>query len=142
METEKVWLSWSYVLVMPSTRISYIKKSSICVILLFVLFDYTAECDGLAVSILLALALAMLGLAAWLVQEYCFSRISVPSSVSRYFRCEGTKSFRDKSRQLRNLFFLILYEMGMDDKDVHRIMGIPQEITRSTRYRIQQNVKK
>ncbi len=31
--------------------------------------------------------------------------------------------------------------MGMDDKDVHRIMGIPQEVTRSTRYRIQRNVK-
>lgn len=32
--------------------------------------------------------------------------------------------------------------MGMDDKDVHRIMGITQEDIRSTRYRIQQYVKK
>jgi hypothetical protein len=38
---------------------------------------------------------------------------------------------------LRNIFFLILYEMGMDDKDVHCIMGITQEAIRSTRYRIQ-----
>ena len=41
-----------------------------------------------------------------------------------------------------NTFFLILYEMGMEDKDVRRIMGITQEAIRSTRYRIQQNMKK
>jgi len=52
-----------------------------------------------------------------------------------------------------NAFFLILYEMGMKDRDVHRIMGITQEAIRSTRYRIltpkgmsvarnQQNTKK
>ena len=41
-----------------------------------------------------------------------------------------------------NTFFLILYEMGLEDKDVRRIMGITQEAIRSTRYRIQQNVKK
>ena len=41
-----------------------------------------------------------------------------------------------------NTFFLILYEMGMDDKDVRRIMGVTQEAIRSTRYRIQQNMKK
>ena len=35
-----------------------------------------------------------------------------------------------------NTFFLILYEMGMDDKAVRRIMGITQEAIRSTRYRI------
>ena len=31
----------------------------------------------------------------------------------------------------RKIFFLILYEMGMDDKDVRRIMGITQEVIRS-----------
>ena len=41
-----------------------------------------------------------------------------------------------------NTFFLILYEMGMDDKDVRRIMGVTQEAIRSTRHRIQQNTKK
>jgi tetratricopeptide (TPR) repeat protein len=41
-----------------------------------------------------------------------------------------------------NTFFLILYEMGMDDKAVRRIMGITQEAIRSTRYRILQNGKK
>ena len=41
-----------------------------------------------------------------------------------------------------NTFFLILYEIGMDDKAVRRIMGITQEAIRSTRYRIQQNGRK
>ena len=31
----------------------------------------------------------------------------------------------------RKIFFLILYEMGMDDKAVRRIMGITQEAIRS-----------
>ena len=41
-----------------------------------------------------------------------------------------------------NTFFLILYEMGLEDRDVRRIMGITQEAIRSTRYRILQNGKK
>ena len=41
-----------------------------------------------------------------------------------------------------NTFFLILYEMGLDDRDVRRIMGITQEAIRSTRYRIMHNMKK
>ena len=32
--------------------------------------------------------------------------------------------------------------MGMEDRDVRRIMGFTQEAIRSTRYRIQQNMKK
>ncbi|MBO5632091.1 MAG: hypothetical protein J5965_23780 [Aeriscardovia sp.] len=54
--------------------------------------------------------------------------------------------------KVRNLFeiqsanacfvFFILYEMGMDDKAVRRIMGITQEAIRSTRYRIMQNGRK
>ena len=39
-------------------------------------------------------------------------------------------------------FFLILDEMGLEDRDVRRIMGITQEAIRSTRYRILQNGKK
>ena len=42
----------------------------------------------------------------------------------------------------KKIFFLILYEMGMDDKPVRRIMGITQETIRSTRYRIMQNGRK
>ena len=32
--------------------------------------------------------------------------------------------------------------MGLDNRDVRRIMGITQEVIRSTIYRIQQNMKK
>ena len=32
--------------------------------------------------------------------------------------------------------------MGLDDRDIRRIMGITQEAIRSTRYRIVQNGKK
>ena len=42
----------------------------------------------------------------------------------------------------RKIFFLILYEMGIDDKTVRRIMSITQEAIRSTRYRIMQNGRK
>ena len=31
----------------------------------------------------------------------------------------------------RKIFFLILYEMGLEDRDVRRIMGITQEAIRS-----------
>jgi hypothetical protein len=32
--------------------------------------------------------------------------------------------------------------MGMEDRDIRRIMGITQEAIRSTRYRILKNMKK
>ena len=54
--------------------------------------------------------------------------------------CRIQKKYAPKTAH--NTFFLILYEMGLEDKDVRRIMGITQEAIRSTRYRIQQNTKK
>ena len=54
--------------------------------------------------------------------------------------CRIQKKYAPKTAH--NTFFLILYEMGMEDRDVRRIMGITQEAIRSTRYRIQQNMKK
>ena len=54
--------------------------------------------------------------------------------------CRIQKKYAPKTAH--NTFFLILYEMGLDDRDVRRIMGITQEAIRSTRYRIMQNVKK
>ena len=54
--------------------------------------------------------------------------------------CRLQKRYQPKTAH--NTFFLILYEMGMEDKDVRRIMGITQEAIRSTRYRIQQGGKK
>ena len=54
---------------------------------------------------------------------------------------------RQANKTVHNTFFLILYEMGLEDRDVLRIMGITQEAIRilelrsptrslSTRYRI------
>ena len=54
--------------------------------------------------------------------------------------CRIQKKYAPKTAH--NTFFLILYEMGLDDRDVRRIMGITQEAIRSTRYRILQNMKK
>ena len=54
--------------------------------------------------------------------------------------CRIQKKYAPKTAH--NTFFLILYEMGMEDRDVRRIMGITQEAIRSTRYRIQQNGRK
>ena len=48
--------------------------------------------------------------------------------------CRIQKKYAPKTAH--NIFFLILYEMGLEDKDVRRIMGITQEAIRSTRYRI------
>ena len=45
-------------------------------------------------------------------------------------------------KTVHNTLFLILYEIGKDDKDVRRIMGITQEAIRSTRFRINKNAKK
>lgn len=53
--------------------------------------------------------------------------------------CRIQKKYAPKTAH--NTFFLILYEMGLEDKDVRRIMGITQEAIRSTRYRIMQNMK-
>ena len=54
--------------------------------------------------------------------------------------CRIQKKYAPKTAH--NTFFLILYEMGLEDKDVRRIMGITQEAIRSTRYRILKNMKK
>ena len=45
-------------------------------------------------------------------------------------------------RTVHNIFFLILYEMGKEDKDVRCIMNITQEAIRSTRHRIKINKHK
>ena len=58
------------------------------------------------------------------------------------FRAYNRIQKKYQPKTAHNTFFLILYEMGMDDKDVRRIMGVTQEAIRSTRHRIQQNTKK
>ena len=58
------------------------------------------------------------------------------------FRAYNRIQKKYQPKTAHNTFFLILYEMGLEDKDVRRIMGITQEAIRSTRHRIQQNTKK
>lgn len=45
-------------------------------------------------------------------------------------------------KTVHNTFFLLLYEMGKEDKDIRQIMGITQEAIRSTRFRIQKHLNK
>ena len=75
----------------------------------------------------------------WSNDDYkCF--IDYYKAIDFAAYCRLQKKYQPKTAH--NTFFLILYEMGMEDKDVRRIMGITQEAIRSTRYRIQQNMKK
>lgn len=41
-----------------------------------------------------------------------------------------------------NTFFLLLYEIGKNDKEIRQIMGVTQEAIRSTRFRIQKHSSK
>lgn len=75
----------------------------------------------------------------WSNDDYkCFIDYYKAIDFAAYSRIQ--KKYQPKTAH--NTFFLILYEMGMEDKDVRRIMGITQEAIRSTRYRIQQGGKK
>ena len=75
----------------------------------------------------------------WSNDDYkCF--IDYYKAIDFAAYCRLQKKYQPKTAH--NTFFLILYEMGLDDKAVRRIMGITQEAIRSTRYRIQQNTKK
>ena len=75
----------------------------------------------------------------WSNDDYkCFIDYYKAIDFSAYSRLQ--KKYQPKTAH--NTFFLILYEMGLEDKDVRRIMGITQEAIRSTRHRIQQNTKK
>lgn len=49
---------------------------------------------------------------------------------------------RDHPKTVHNTFFLILYAIGKEDKDIRTIMGITQEAVRSTRFRINENKKR
>ena len=43
---------------------------------------------------------------------------------------------------VQNTFFLLLYELGKEDKDIRQILNITQEGIRSKRYRISQNMNR
>ena len=75
----------------------------------------------------------------WSNDDYkCF--IDYYKAIDFAAYCRIQKKYQPKTAH--NTFFLILYEMGMDDKAVRRTMGITQEAIRSTRFRIQQGMKK
>lgn len=75
----------------------------------------------------------------WSNDDYkCF--IDYYKTIDFAAYCRIQKKYQPKTAH--NTFFLILYEMGMDDKAVRRTMGITQEAIRSTRYRILQGMKK
>ena len=72
----------------------------------------------------------------WSLDDYkCFIEYYKAVDLSKFKNIE--KRYRHLTPQ--NAFFLILYEMGMSDKDVCRIMGITQEAIRSTRFRIRKS---
>ena len=48
---------------------------------------------------------------------------------------------RYKNLTYRNVFFLILNEMGKNNKDISQIMGISQESIRTIRHRLQKKAK-
>ena len=75
----------------------------------------------------------------WSYDDYkCF--IDFYKAIDFPSFCRIQKKYAPKTAH--NTFFLILYEMGLEDRDVRRVMGITQEAIRSTRYRILQNGKK
>ena len=75
----------------------------------------------------------------WSYDDYkCFIDFYKAIDFSSF--CRIQKKYAPKTAH--NTFFLILYEMGLEDRDVRRIMGITQEAIRSTRYRIQQSMKR
>ena len=72
----------------------------------------------------------------WGMEDFkCFIEYYKAVCLSNYKKIE--KRYPRLTPQ--NAFFLILYEMGMSDKDVCRIMGLTQEAVRSTRFRIRKS---
>lgn len=75
----------------------------------------------------------------WIQDDYkCFIDFYKANHFSSYTRV--LRKYHPKT--VHNTFFLLLYELGKDDKDIRHIMGITQEAVRSTRYRINRNIKK
>lgn len=75
----------------------------------------------------------------WTKDDYnCFIDFYKTTNFASY-----TKLIKEYSpKTAHNTFFLILYEMKKEDKEVRKIMGITQEAIRSTRFRIQKHLNK
>ena len=75
----------------------------------------------------------------WNRKDYtCFVEYYKAINMAIYQSIE--KRYRRLTPQ--NTFFLILQEMGKDDRQISQIMGISPEAVRSTRFRIRKNNKK
>lgn len=74
----------------------------------------------------------------WSNDDYkCFIDYYKTINFASYSRV--VKKYSPKTAH--NTFFLLLYEIGKEDKDIRQIMGITQEAIRSTRFRIQKHLK-
>ena len=75
----------------------------------------------------------------WTNDDYkCFIDFYKATNFSSYSKV--MKKYSPKTAH--NIFFLLLYEIGKDDKEIRLIMGITQEAIRSTRFRIQKHSNK
>lgn len=75
----------------------------------------------------------------WTKDDYnCFIDYYKTTNFASY-----TKLIKEYSpKTAHNTFFLLLYEIGKEDRDIRQIMGITQEAIRSTRFRIQKHLNK
>ena len=70
----------------------------------------------------------------WTNDDYkCFIDFYKATNFKSYSKV--LKKYSPKTAH--NTFFLLLYEIGKNDKEIRQIMGITQEAIRSTRFRIQ-----
>lgn len=75
----------------------------------------------------------------WTNDDYkCFIDFYKATNFSSYSKV--MKKYSPKTAH--NTFFLLLYEIGKNDKEIRQIMGITQEAIRSTRFRIQKHSNK
>lgn len=75
----------------------------------------------------------------WTNDDYkCFIDFYKATNFSSYSKV--MKKYSPKTAH--NTFFLLLYEIGKNDKEIRQIMGITQEAIRSTRFRIQKHSSK
>jgi tetratricopeptide (TPR) repeat protein len=73
----------------------------------------------------------------WTQDDFiCFIDFYKANYFSSYMKM--VRKYHPKT--IHNTFFLLLYELGKEDKDIRQIMGITQEAIRSTRFRINKNL--
>lgn len=73
----------------------------------------------------------------WTQDDFiCFIDFYKANYFSSYMKM--VRKYHPKT--IHNTFFLLLYKLGKEDKDIRQIMGITQEAIRSTRFRINKNL--